>query len=64
MGNLDFIAELGASSTVIYSVEKHDGEMYIAKFIFAKSTLTVSEENWVGMFGMNVMFSGDYTRVP
>lgn len=63
VGDLDFIAKLDSNSVISYPKESYGGAVYKARLAFNSGNLTVSEENWVGMFGMNVMFSGEYTRV-
>lgn len=35
---------------------------YRAVLRFSAESLKVTEENWSGMFGMNVNFSGDYAK--
>ena len=60
IGELDFIAELRAN-TLEYS-HPNGERVYRAVLQFSDEGLTVSEENRHGMFGMNVMFSGTYTK--
>lgn len=62
VGDLDFIAKFDINSVVLYLKKNYGGEVYKARLAFDSGNLIVSEENWVGMFGMNVMFSGEYTR--
>lgn len=61
IGELDFISELNGN-TIEYSGSYPDGKEYRAKLQFSNSNLVVTEENWVGIFGMNVNFSGDYSK--
>ena len=61
MGDLDFVAELIGNS-ITYSWQYASGGEYVATFIFKNGGLEVTEENWVGIFGMNVNFSGQYEK--
>lgn len=61
LGDLDFIADL-KENTIDYSWGYPGKEPYRAYLKFNNGKLTVSEENWVGMFGMNVSFSGEYQK--
>jgi hypothetical protein len=61
LGELDFVAEL-LDDTLEYTWTYPDGSKYRARFRFSDEGLTVSEENWVGIFGMNVNFGGDYAK--
>jgi hypothetical protein len=61
IGELDFISTLN-DNTLTYHWHHPDREAYIARLCFASGGLTVSEENWLGMFGMNVNFSGEYGK--
>lgn len=63
LGGFDFIADLDSDGTLSYSADDSGRGEYLAKFTFAGDNLIISERNWVGMFGNNVMFSGEYTRV-
>jgi len=60
LGTLDFIAEL-YDNTIEYSWGENR-DSYNAVFIFHNGTLKINEENWVGMFGMNVSFQGQYHK--
>ncbi len=62
IGDLDFIAEL-KEDYIEYSWGHPGREPYKAVFKFKNGTLSISEENWVGMFGMNVSFEGEYHKV-
>jgi len=61
LGDLNFVAEL-RDETIEYTRAHPDGKLYRARFHFSNEGLTVSEENWAGIFGMNVNFSGDYAK--
>lgn len=61
MGELDFISELIAGD-ISYSWRYPASDEYIAKLHFVDGRLEVTERNWVGMFGMNVNFNGDYEK--
>jgi len=60
-GELNFIAPL-QDNTLVYEWAHSEGRVYRAEFRFAPGALHVSETNWVGVFGMNVHFSGKYER--
>lgn len=62
LGELDFIGELDGQS-IAYRWEHGDGSVYRAVLTFRVNGLSVEEENWVGVHGMNVTFAGDYERV-
>lgn len=62
IGDLDFIADL-SEDTIEYRWPYPRGkEEYIAQLKFKDGSLIVTEENWVGIFGMNVSFSGHYDK--
>ena len=61
LGELDFVGELHGD-TIEYTWTQQDGEIYRARLRFSAQGLTISEDNWLGMFGMNVQFSGHYAR--
>ena len=62
LGELDFIAE--AQRGVIKYSETHlEGKAYKAVLTFSEKGLTLAEESWAGMFGMNVNFGGEYDKV-
>ena len=58
LGELDFVAELHGD--MIIHTESFSGRAYALVVRFSEGRLSVTEENWLGMFGMNVNFSGDY----
>jgi hypothetical protein len=60
-GELNFIAPL-VENALTYTWRHSEGRTYKAVFTFAPGRLAVSEENWPGVFGMNVRFSGNYER--
>jgi len=61
IGDLDFVADL-TDKIIRYSWGHPDREPYQALLRFENGKLTVEEENWVGMFGMNVCFQGEYQK--
>ena len=61
LGDLDFVAKLD-DDTIRYLSAFNPEKPYRATFRVSKHGLSVTEENWVGMFGMNVMFSGEYAK--
>jgi hypothetical protein len=61
LGELDFIGEL-AEDTIEYSGAYLGGKSYRAWLRFTNGHLVVTEENWLGIFGMNVNFSGTYAK--
>ncbi len=61
MGDLDFVATL-RGDTIEYVSEFNSERPYRAVLQFRDGGLVVTEENWVGMFGLNVMFSGEYGK--
>lgn len=61
MGELDFIGELNGE-TIEYSRATSAERKYRALLRFTTDALTVTEENSVGTFGMNVFFSGEYRK--
>jgi hypothetical protein len=60
IGTLDFVADLN-EDTIEYQ-EQNGDKIYRLSLKFQGDSISVSEENWVGMFGMNVNFSSDYKR--
>lgn len=61
MGDLDFVSEL-VDGTMAYSFCDASRAEYLVKLTFKDGRLDVSEEKWVGVFGMNVNFSGQYEK--
>ncbi|WP_317916860.1 hypothetical protein [Vibrio sp. MACH09] len=61
IGDLDFIGELH-DDTIEYTSGNPAREPYKALFQFHNGTLVISEENWCGIFGMNVCFQGQYHK--
>ena len=61
VGELDFVAEL-KGDTIDYSRAYPDHEQYHVVMRFAGQQLTVKEENWQGIFGMNVNFQGEFQK--
>ncbi len=62
LGDLDFIGELHGDTIEYTWKYPEDGKEYHAWITFKDSGLVVREENWVGIFGMNVNFSGTYDK--
>lgn len=60
IGTLDFVANLN-EDTIEYQ-EQNGDKTYKLFLKFGEHSIDVSEENWVGAFGMNVNFSGNYQR--
>jgi len=61
IGELDFVGDL-VGNTIEYTWTHPGRDPYRAIFNFKNGKLTVEEENWVGMFGMNVWFQGEYDK--
>lgn len=61
LGELDFIGELNGDA-IEYSRVHSDDRKYVALLRFTDDNLVVTEENWAGVFGMNVFFSGEYAK--
>ena len=62
IGELDFIGEL-AGDTIEYRWSyPSENKKYRALLQFSEDGLAVIEENWVGIFGMNVNFTGHYDK--
>jgi hypothetical protein len=61
LGDLDFVAELHGDVIEYRSLCPND-KTYRAVLRFSAESLKLTEENWSGMFGMNVNFSGDYAK--
>lgn len=59
MGSLEFSAELDGNK--IRHSENAEGGHEIT-LIFSGNCLEVTEDNWFGIYGMNVNFVGTYTR--
>ncbi len=62
IGELDFIGEL-AGDTIEYRWSyPSENKKYRALLQFSEDGLAVIEDNWVGIFGMNVNFTGHYYK--
>lgn len=61
IGELDFIGEL-QGKTLKYSASYFAGEEYRVALAFRGDRLTVSEENWFGVYGVGVTFNGIYEK--
>ena len=62
LGDLSFVGDL-VNDSVKYESKNLAQEPYRAYFKFGNGVLLVSEENWIGEFGMNVTFQGSYHKV-
>lgn len=62
LGQLDFIAEM-KDGTIEYSWGPPESKKYRAVLQFSAEHLTVADANGNVVFGMNVNFSGEYTKV-
>lgn len=60
-GELDFIARV-EDDTMQFISEFNPDSPYRATLHFGDNGLSVTEENWIGMFGLNVMFTGEYGK--
>ena len=60
-GEVNFIAPL-VDGTLTYTWQHSEHRIYKAILRIEPDGLTVEEENWPGVFGMNVRFSGRYAR--
>jgi hypothetical protein len=60
-GELDFLATLEGNS-FDYKLPHSEGRAYRAVFVFSGRSLLIEEENWPGVFGMNVHFGGEYLK--
>lgn len=61
IGELDFVGELHADA-IEYRSTYDRSKPYRATLRFSGGRLTVSEQNWIGEFGMNVNFGGEYEK--
>jgi hypothetical protein len=62
IGDLQFAADL-ENDALTFSTPNGD-EIYRVSLSFVRGgTMEVNEENWLGMYGMNVTFAGTYRRV-
>lgn len=62
IGDLDFIAELHGDTIEYRWPYPGEEREYHALLRFTENGLDVTEENWLGIFGMNVNFSGRYDK--
>jgi hypothetical protein len=60
-GELDFVGSL-LDGEIKYEFVKDDNIKYKLVLNFQEESLVVSEENWIGVYGMNVTFQGEYHR--
>ena len=61
LGELDFIGEL-EEDKIVYTLVHGDRVQYEATLLFSKGGLNVTEINFPGIYGLNVNFSGKYTK--
>ena len=61
LGELDFIAWLNGQA-LEFTAPHHDGRTYRIVLSFGGAKLSIVEENWVGVYGMNVSFGGEYEK--
>lgn len=61
IGELDFVGSL-LDDVIHYESTKHDKSKYKLALNFQEDSLVISEENWTGVYGMNVTFQGEYHR--
>jgi hypothetical protein len=62
IGDLDFIGELHGDTIEYRWPYLGEDKEYHAWLKFSEDGLTVTEENWLGIFGMNVTFTGQYDK--
>ncbi len=62
IGELDFIGEL-LDGVIFYALDDDLTEPYKVTLKFQNGKLAVSEDNWVGIHGLNVTFQGEYHKV-
>lgn len=62
IGDLDFIAEIHGGTIEYRWPCLGENREYHAWLKFTDAGLIVTEENWVGVFGINVTFSGQYDK--
>ena len=60
-GDLAFVGELDDGVIRVW-LPRNGGDPHHVKLTFTDDCLTVSEENWLGVYGMNVTFTGEYRR--
>ena len=62
IGELHFLGDLHGDSVEYRQTCVGEKKEYRFSISFCKDRLTVKEENWTGMFGLNVYFSGQYDK--
>lgn len=62
IGELDFIGDLIGDTIEYCWSYPSENKKYRALLQFSEDGLAVIEENWVGIFGMNVNFTGHYYK--
>lgn len=63
LGTIDGVATMGTSGELVYARPRSGGEPVRSTLMFlGDGKLLVTEENWVGAYGMNVNFEGAYQR--
>lgn len=61
LGDFAFVGEF-RDGRIEHSEPHFDGETYSIILSFDGRTLRVEEKNWIGRYGMNVHFEGEYER--
>jgi hypothetical protein len=61
IGDFSFIEEL-EEGRIQHFQPRYDDEVHAIVLKFEGAALTVTEENWLGQYGMNVNFEGEYRR--
>lgn len=63
LGMFQFIGLMSTMNDLVYLRSRFDHEVVSTKLTFhGDGTMTVTESNWVGEYGMNVTFEGVYER--
>ena len=63
MGDLSFVGLMDEKDKIIFSRQKIGGGIAITALQFlGDGILTVTEDDWIAEYGMNVNFIGDYAR--
>lgn len=63
LGTLEFVGVMNGDRQIIYSRTRFNDEVVSTKIVFhGNGELDVTEENWLGEYGMNVTFEGHYER--
>ena len=62
MGELDAVATLDEPGLMTATSYSAIGGPHIVRLRFNQDHLTVEEENWIGIYGFNVNFIGNYRK--